>query len=39
MHLLIRSALVLAIAAISQLRNKFHGHFATPQEYVILLIC
>jgi len=23
----------------SQLPNKFHGHFATPLEYVISLIC
>jgi len=25
--------------SISQLPNKFHGHFATPLEYVISLIC
>ena len=28
-----------SLASSTQLPNKFHGHFATPLEYVISLIC
>ena len=35
----ILTAIIICITPIIQLPNKFHGHFGTPLEYVISLIC